>query len=157
MLNIKLDGDTLRLLRTCLPECVEQMGELIGWHATAAMIERFGGSKFPIPRGVRRDATESINRLLEVLTPAQVEKIILCFGGEDNFAVPNCAEARRLYRNTLFLRDLNAALASGESHRRALTYLCPRYGIGNTTAWKLIRQRDTSPDAAQGGCPDERA
>jgi len=140
MKNITLDGNALRLMAAHLPESVQQMAEVVGWEATASLIARFGGSCFPVPRGLRPGGDERLSLLLEVLTPAQMQRFMHTFGGESSFVIPKCDHARREWRNRLFIRDLQAAITAGESRRMALSYLCPRYGIGNTSAWKIIRE-----------------
>ncbi|MGO2143929.1 MAG: hypothetical protein ACTH4K_10335 [Serratia bockelmannii] len=146
MKNIILDGNALRLMAEHLPESVRQMAEVVGWEATASLIARFGGSCFPVPRGRSHHGDKRLLLLLEVLTPAQMQRFMHTFGGESSFIIPKCDHARREWRNRLFVRDLQAALTAGESRRMALSYLCPRYGIGNTIAWKIIREYGLSGD-----------
>ncbi|EAN0329123.1 hypothetical protein CCW43_24265 [Salmonella enterica] len=140
MKDIILDGNALRQMAAYLPESVAQMAEVIGWDTTSRLIERFGGASFPVPRGQRHDGEKRLMLLLEVMTPEQMRRFISTFGGDSSLIIPQCDSAKREWRNRLFIRDLRQSIAAGESRRMALSYLCPRYGIGNTLAWRIIRE-----------------
>ncbi|SMG61816.1 hypothetical protein SAMN03159353_10629 [Cedecea sp. NFIX57] len=140
MKNITLDEHILSQMAAFLPESVRQMVDVLGGEATARLVNRFGGASFPVSRGLRDAGGQRLGMLLEVLTPDQLQRFMHTFGGDSSFLIPKCDQAKREWRNRLFIRDLRDALATGASRRMALSWLCPRYDIGSTQAWILIRE-----------------
>lgn len=140
MINITLDENILYQMAAFLPESVRQMVGVLGGETTARLINRFGGASFPVARGLRETGNQRLGMLLEVMTPDQLQLFTHTFGGDSSFLIPKCDQAKREWRNRLFIRDLRAALETGASRRMALSWLCPRYDIGSTRAWILIRE-----------------
>jgi hypothetical protein len=133
-------ADDYQALADYLPETVLQIAGVAGWEATAKLINDFGGSQFPVGRGKRECGEPRRRMLAAIMTPEQLEAFAHTFGGESSFAIPRCDRAKREWRNRRFINALLSATAAGESKRMAMTVLCPRFGIGHTTAWGLLRR-----------------
>lgn len=137
-------------LEELLPDTVRQIVGVIGFDATQKLIERFGGARFPIGKGVRRDGDRRLSMLREVIGEDRAQQLVKHFGGEDTLVIPRCAAALREWRNRCFYADMDDMVNSGESLRMALTHVAPKYGFGNTWAWELINRRRKHPSQTQG-------
>ncbi|ORM62007.1 hypothetical protein PRCB_02985 [Pantoea rodasii] len=140
----------LKDLEDLLPDTVRQIVDVIGFDATQKLIERFGGARFPIGKGVRRDGEHRLALLREVIGEDAVRRLVKHFGGENTLVIPRCAAALREWRNRCFYADMDDRVSSGESLRMALTHVAPRYGFGNTWAWELINRRRKPTVQTQG-------
>lgn len=127
-------------LQEYLPESVTQIAELIGWEATGRLINHFGGVDFPVGKGLRGSGARRLSLLREALTPEQIDLLVSTFGGERLF-IPQCKQAKTVWRNRLFIGEVQRLTDNGESVNMALTVCCPRFGIGATRARELWREQ----------------
>ncbi|KGT95320.1 hypothetical protein NG99_04695 [Erwinia typographi] len=143
----------LESMEDLLPETARTIASLIGFEATQALVERFGGVCFPLSRGERdlRGAGERrLSMLSEVIGEENTRKLVQRFAGDSSLEIPRCARALREWRNRCFFADVDALLEEGESLRMALTLTAPRYGFANTWAWHLMAtRRQPQPQQAQ--------
>lgn len=138
-------------LEELLPDSVREIAAVIGFPATQALVERYGGVCFPIGRGMRGEGARRLTLLREVIGHENTQRLIQHFGGESSLVIPRCAAALREWRNRCFLAEVDALVDAGESVRMALTLTAPKYGIANTWAWELLsRRRHRSPPTSQG-------
>ncbi len=75
-------------LEELLPDTVRQIVGVIGFDATQKLIERFGGARFPIGKGVRRDGERRLSMLREVIGEDRAQELVKHFGGEDTLVIP---------------------------------------------------------------------
>ncbi|AYC19838.1 hypothetical protein DZA65_02960 [Dickeya dianthicola] len=122
-----------------LPDVVLQIADLIGFPATARLIERFGGTTFPIGKGIHALGAARAELLRETIGAARAELLSKTFGG-DIVYLPRCAAALRELRNQRFMHDLNKMTESGTSITMAMSRLCPDYGFSDRLAWELVRE-----------------
>ncbi|MGX5053135.1 hypothetical protein ACWKX9_05670 [Enterobacter asburiae] len=142
-----MSGFDLESHADLLPETARQIARLIGFPATQALTERFGGVNFPVGRNLRSTGDRRLDMLREVIGEENTQILTRYFGGDGSFCIPRCAAALRAYRNQCFLAEVDNLVHQGESLRMALTLLGPRYGIANTRAWQLLSGRRASPSA----------
>lgn len=76
--------------------------------------------------------------------PQQLEAFAHTFGGESSFATLLCDRAKREWRNRRFINALLFATATSELKRMSMNVLCPRFGIGHTTARGLLKRYGTA-------------
>ncbi|EAT1106840.1 hypothetical protein EX412_11490 [Salmonella enterica] len=138
--NDTMTAEDFRRLADYLPESVTHMAALIGWDETANLINRLGGSQIPVGMGIRQHGSGWRDVLADVLSPEALQAVTRAFGGDSGFVVPKCDRARRERRNHRFVCEVNSAIRDGLSTRKALAILCPRFGIGNTLAWRILKE-----------------
>ncbi|WP_350312379.1 hypothetical protein OHJ28_13575 [Dickeya fangzhongdai] len=121
-----------------LPDVVLQIADLIGFPATARLIERFGGTTFPIGKGIHALGAARAELLRETIGAENATLLSKTFGG-DIVYLPRCAAALRELRNQRFMHDLNKMTESGTSITMAMSRLCPEYGFSDRHAWDMIK------------------
>ncbi|QHP82374.1 hypothetical protein EO763_22185 [Pectobacterium odoriferum] len=122
-----------------LPEVVLQVADLIGFPATARLLEKFGGTTFPIGKGLRALGAHRAELLRETVGVDNAALLVKKFGGEVLY-LPRCDRALRELRNQRFLSEFAALRESGTSGNMAMTQLCPLYGFSDRFAWELVRE-----------------
>ncbi|MFJ5319225.1 Mor transcription activator family protein [Pectobacterium versatile] len=122
-----------------LPEVVLQIADLIGFPATARLLEKFGGTTFPIGKGLRALGAHRAELLRETVGVDNAARLVKKFGGEVLY-LPRCDRALRELRNQRFLSEFAALRESGTSGNMAMMQLCPVYGFSDRFAWELVRE-----------------
>lgn len=120
-----------------LPDIVLELVGLIGWHSTARLIERLGGCSFIVSKENNRSDSKRANVLKKILSENDVKIIQKQYGGETIY-IPRCFSALRQLRNESFLADYDKLISTGESQRFILMDLCPKYGISDRWAQRII-------------------
>ncbi|MEQ9889043.1 Mor transcription activator family protein [Pectobacterium zantedeschiae] len=122
-----------------LPDVVLQIADLIGFPATARLLEKFGGTTFPIGKGLRALGAHRAELLRETVGVDNAALLVKKFGGEVLY-LPRCDRALRELRNQRFLSEFAALRESGTSGNMAMMQLCPVYGFSDRFAWELVRE-----------------
>ncbi|MFJ5428557.1 Mor transcription activator family protein [Pectobacterium actinidiae] len=122
-----------------LPEVVLQIADLIGFPATARLLDKFGGTTFPIGKGLRALGARRAELLRETIGSDNAAQLVNVFGGSTLY-LPRCDRALRELRNQRFLSEFAALRESGTSGVMAMTQLCPAYGFSDRFAWELVRE-----------------
>ncbi|MBN5319124.1 hypothetical protein JY479_03700 [Serratia marcescens] len=133
----------LSQVEALLPSVVIELISLIGYAKTEEMISHLGGITFKVGKSVRKKGNRRGELLIELLgkeTAAIIEKH---FGSEPLY-IPRCDSALREWRNRRFIDEHNALVAAGESSRFARITLCPKYGVTDRWAQKLLAERQVS-------------
>lgn len=122
-----------------LPEVVLQIADLIGFSATAQLLKKFGGTTFPIGKGVKALGAQRAELLRETIGKDKAALLVKNFGGEILY-LPRCDRALRELRNRRFLSEFAELRDSGTSGLMAMTVLCPKYEFSDRFAWKLVQE-----------------
>lgn len=128
-------------VKALLPESVQQIAELIGYPATARLLDKLGGTTFLVGRGVRGLGTARSALLREAIGDENSQLLVKHFGGEVVY-LPRCVRALRELRNRTFLAEFAQLRSSGVSPLMVVTQLCPKYGFSDRFAWGLLSQRN---------------
>lgn len=131
-----------------LPEVVLQIADLIGFPATARLLDKFGGTTFPVGKGLRALGAHRAELLRETVGDSNAALLIKNFGGEVLY-LPRCDRALRELRNQRFLTEFAALRDSGTSSLMVMTQLCPKFGFSDRFAWRLVRENKKSSLNAQ--------
>ncbi|TKI08645.1 Mor transcription activator family protein [Martelella alba] len=123
-----------------LPPSVIQIADLIGFPATERLLAAFGGTTFPISKGLRALGAARAALLRDTIGDENTKLLIKAFGGEEPY-LPRCDRALRELRNRRFLAEFEQAKNQGTSSLMALTFLCPKYGFSDRFAWQLLSQK----------------
>ncbi len=124
-------------VKALLPESVQQMAELIGYPATARLLDKLGGTTFPIGKGLRALGAARAALLRETIGEENAQLLVKHFGGEVLY-LPRCDRALRELRNRAFLAEFAQLRDSGISSLMVMTQLCPKYGFSDRFAWGLL-------------------
>ncbi|EHD21534.1 MULTISPECIES: Mor transcription activator family protein [Brenneria] len=126
-----------------LPDVVLQIADLIGFPATARLLEKFGGTTFPIGKGLRALGAHRAELLRETVGDDNAALLVKDFGGEVLY-LPRCDRALRELRNQRFLTEFAELRDGGTSSLMVMTQLCPKYGFSDRFAWELVRESKSS-------------
>ncbi|WP_033853183.1 Mor transcription activator family protein, partial [Yersinia wautersii] len=135
-------------VKALLPESVQQIAELIGYPATARLLDKLGGTTFPIGKGLRALGAARATLLRETIGDENAQLLVKHFGGEVLY-LPRCDRALRELRNRSFLAEFSRLRALGVSSLMVMTQLCPKYGFSDRFAWGLLAERKTSNNELQ--------
>lgn len=124
-------------VKALLPESVQQIAELIGYPATARLLDKLGGTTFPIGKGLRALGAARATLLRETIGEENAQLLVKNFGGEVLY-LPRCDRALRELRNRAFLYEFAQLRDSGISSLMIMTQLCPKYGFSDRFAWGLL-------------------
>lgn len=124
-----------------LPESVVQIVHLIGYPATACLLKAFGGTTFPIGKGLRYMGSARAALLRETIGEENTRLLIKHFNG-DVLYLPRCDQALRELRNRRFLSEFEDVTKSGTSALMTMTILCPKYGFSDRFGWQLLAQKN---------------
>lgn len=131
-----------------LPESVQKIAELIGYPATVRLLEAFGGTTFPIGKGLRALGATRSALLRQTIGDANAALIVKNFGGEVLY-LPRCDRALRELRNRRFLNEFEELRDQGSSSLMVMTALCPKYGFSDRFAWGLLAEKKSTQDNHQ--------
>lgn len=126
-------------VKALLPESVQQIAELIGYPATARLLDKLGGTTFPIGKGLRALGAARATLLRETISEENAQLLVKHFGGEVLY-LPRCDRALRELRNRSFLAEFAQLRDSGVSSLMVMTQLCPKYGFSDRFAWCLVSE-----------------
>lgn len=131
-----------------LPESVKQIAELIGYPATARLLETFGGCTLPVSKGLwLRDITR-LKLLQQAVGEETAALFVKVFGGEVLY-LPRCVSALRVLRNRRFFEEFEELRKQGSSSLIAMTMLCPKYGFSDRFAWDVLAEIKAVQDNQQ--------
>lgn len=135
-------------VKALLPESVQQMAELIGYPATARLLDKLGGTTFPIGKGLRALGAARAALLRETIGEENAQLLVKHFGGEVLY-LPRCDRALRELRNRAFLAEFSQLRDGGISSLIAMTQLCPKYGFSDRFAWGLLEKNKNNVELQQ--------
>lgn len=130
-----LDPDLL----SKLPDMVIEIIALIGLNSTMKLIKSFGGTTFPIGKGIRFLGGPNANRLRTILSEAEIKELSIYFDGVPLY-LPRCDRALREIRNRVFLKEYHAMRQAGASSLRCMRELPPKYGFTDRHGWELLKK-----------------
>lgn len=138
----------LQQVTELLPPVVIQIADLIGFPATERLLSAFGGTTFPIGKGLRALGAQRAALLRDTIGDNNAQILFKHFGGFPLY-LPRCELSLRELRNLQFLADFDEASKNGVSSLMAMTLLCPKYGFGDRTGWRLLAQRRNATEYNQ--------
>lgn len=142
-------SEELEQVKVLLPEPVQRIAELIGFPATARLLQTLGGTTFPIGKGLRVLGAQRVRMLKNAIGEDNARILMHHFGGEVLY-LSRCDSALRALRNQSFICEYESLRKQGVSSLLAMTELCPKYGFSDRFAWGLLAQRKISVPNNQG-------
>ncbi|WP_256946558.1 Mor transcription activator family protein [Klebsiella pneumoniae] len=138
----------LQQVTELLPPVVIQIADLIGFPATERLLSAFGGTTFPIGKGLRALGAQRAALLRDTIGDHNAQLLFKNFGGFPLY-LPRCEQALRELRNQRFLAEFHAIRQDGISSLMAMTILCPKYGFSDRTGWSLLSLQKNSSSSVQ--------
>ncbi|MBK8454109.1 MAG: Mor transcription activator family protein [Thiofilum sp.] len=115
-----------------LPKRVLELADLIGMDNTLALMRRWGGIVFDIPRNA-----EKASRLKQVMDGKAVQALCAMWGG-DRFYVPTLYSIER-YQRDKAICDLR--------HSHSVSQLARQFHLSNRAIEKIIKRHSISVEA----------
>ncbi|AXF75274.1 hypothetical protein AV903_02775 [Erwinia tracheiphila] len=112
---------------------------LLGVSNAMNLFKHFGGSTFPIGKGIRYLGGQRAKALRSILAANDIKKLQDYFSGEIVY-LPRCDRVLREVRNRQFLKEFADMRQQGVSSVMAMTTLCPRHGFSDRYAWQLLKK-----------------
>ncbi|MCW8351236.1 hypothetical protein [Citrobacter portucalensis] len=122
-----------------LPDMVIEIIALIGLNSTMKLIKSFGGTTFPIGKGIRFLGGSNAKRLRAILSEAEIKELSIYFDGVPLY-LPRCDRALREIRNRVFLKEYHAMKDAGASSLQCMRELPPKYGFTDRYGWELLKK-----------------
>ncbi|BBT70551.1 hypothetical protein [Klebsiella sp. WP8-S18-ESBL-06] len=122
-----------------LPDMVIEIIALIGLNSTMKLIKSFGGTTFPIGKGIRFLGGPNANRLRTILSEAEIKELSNYFAGVPLY-LPRCDRALREIRNRVFLKEYHTMRQAGASSLKCMRELPPKYGFTDRYGWELLKK-----------------
>ncbi|WP_243310081.1 Mor transcription activator family protein [Fundidesulfovibrio agrisoli] len=123
--------------QTTLPGVVLELLELIGREATSELVNRLGGTTFPIPMRKTSIGELRYKVLADVVGETAGQALVERFGGT-NLYVPRCAKELQVMRdadiNATYVRETNAGRSSAE----VVNELARRYRLTDRSVWYIL-------------------
>ncbi|ELT9608104.1 hypothetical protein R8O49_003832 [Raoultella planticola] len=139
----------LQQVTELLPPVVIQIADLIGFPATERLLSAFGGTTFPIGKGLRTLGAQRAALLRDTIGDHNAQILFKNFGGFPIY-LPRCELALRKLRNLRFLAEFDEMSRNGTSSLMAMTILCPKYGFCDRGGWRLLARRKNAAEHNQG-------
>ncbi|UAN47023.1 mor transcription activator family protein [Serratia sp. JSRIV001] len=150
-MKITVNHEELARTEALLPESAKVLLLILGYPATARLIDRFGGVTLSAKSGAAQERSGGVHSLLrEVLSDEELKKLIAYLGAAQ-FYIPRCDAALRQLRNTRFVAAVAERQEAGLSIRQAMAVLCPQFGISDRIGWQLISKRLNQDKQTQPG------
>lgn len=154
-MKITVNQQELAGLEALLPESAKDLIRVLGYTATASLINRFGGVTLSAKSGAARERSGGVHALLREVLSDEQTKALIAYLGADQFYIPRCEHALRQLRNARFVAAVAELQENGRSIRQAMAVLCPQYGISDRVGWELISVRAERGKSEQPGLFDE--
>lgn len=129
-----------------LPEVAVEIVSLIGIHSAMKLFKSFGGTTFPIGKGIRYLGGSHANALRTILTEDEIKKMVWYFSGSTIY-LPRCDRLLREVRNREFINEFTIMRKAGSSAIKCMSVLPPKYGFTDRYGWQLLKKERESEAA----------
>ncbi|HHV7522971.1 TPA: Mor transcription activator family protein [Burkholderia orbicola] len=123
-----------------LPDFVRLLIRLIGMPKTVMLIEKLGGTTFPVAKRLSRQGEVRYQLLAEVVGVEAADRLTEHFGGEPLY-IPTCAKAVRLARDRRIRADFDT-ITREHSSLYAVVKLVQRNKLSDRQIWRILKQED---------------
>jgi len=132
--DLSILADHLHLL----PEQARQIAALIGIQPALKLVERLGGTTFPVAKRANKAGELRFSVLEDVVGLKAAEALTAHYGGTRLY-IPNCKDALRRVRNTAMIREFDQRIGGGEVGRDVVFDLALRYGLADRVVWGILK------------------
>ncbi|TQV63947.1 MAG: DNA transposition protein [Halothiobacillaceae bacterium] len=131
-----------------LPESAQNIVRLIGIGKALRLIERLGGTTFPVAKGLTRMGQARYELLAEVIGMDASDTLTAEYGGETLY-VPSCKAALRRVRDRAIHTRFDAMVKGGHSANGAVAELALEHKISDRRIWDILKVLPDSQDVQQ--------
>lgn len=121
-----------------LPEQARQIAALIGVAPALQLVERLGGTTFPVAKRANRIGEARFAILEDVVGIQAAEQLTAYYGGTKLY-IPNCKDALRRVRNADMIREFDRRITQGETARDVVFDLAIRYRLADRVVWDILK------------------
>lgn len=131
-----------------LPEQARQIASLIGVVPALKLVERLGGTTFPVAKRANKIGEARFALLEDVVGLKAAEALTAHYGGTKLY-IPNCKAALRRVRNAAMIREFDERSAAGETAREVVFDLAIRYRLADRVVWDILKAMPEVPAQKQ--------
>ncbi len=132
-------------LQNLLPPSIHEVAAVIGMPATLRLVERFGGTTLPLPKGANRIGRSSLQALAKQIGDEDAHKLAHHCAGEPLY-VPKCDVALRRIRDLSICERFETAVREGVTANKIVMILAVEYKLTDRWIWKILKE--TPPETA---------
>ncbi|EOY8360614.1 hypothetical protein AIT68_002094 [Salmonella enterica subsp. salamae] len=130
-------------LMSMLPDVVIEIISVIGLNPAMKLIKSFGGTTFPIGKGIRFLGGSNANKLRAILSEEEIKELSFYFSGSPVY-LPRCDRVLREIRNRAFIKDYHSMRQAGASSSKCMRELPPKYEFTDRYGWELLKKHRES-------------
>jgi len=127
-----------------LPESAQNLVRLIGIAKALRLIDRLGGTTFPIAKGITRLGQARYKLLAEVIGVDAADILTAEYGGESLY-IPNCKDAIRRVRDRAIHSRFDALVKAGYSANDAVAELALQNKLCDRRIWEILKVLPDQP------------
>ncbi|MEO1752035.1 Mor transcription activator family protein [Thiofaba sp. EF100] len=138
-----------------LPATARQIVALIGLPDTILLVEKLGGTTFPMPVGKNAMGELRFTMLAEKVGVDIAKKLCEHYAREKLY-IPRCAEALLRARNRIIHQQFDEMIKRGMSANHAIAMMAPMHKLSDRHIWNILKIHPDSyreRDAAQQTLP----
>lgn len=131
-----------------LPTIAQRLVDLIGLPCTINLVDRLGGTTFPVSHNERSLGHVRYNLLAEVVGIPAADKITSAFAGTRLY-IPQCRRALQQARNRAICTEFDRLVGPGSdsSGKDAVFFLARKYRLSDRLVWQILKSTDMLIDA----------
>jgi Mor family transcriptional regulator len=129
-----------------LPEAIQVLIRLIGLPASVRLVERLGGTTFPVALRKSRLGEIRYEVLSEVVGCEAADAITKHFGGESLY-IPRCVTALRELMHRAIRAEFDR-MTREHSAIHVVTHLAVRYRVSDRHVWRILKRVDINAQAS---------
>ncbi|MGQ2260140.1 hypothetical protein ACS899_05045 [Salmonella enterica] len=130
-------------LMSMLPDVVIEIISVIGLNPAMKLIKSFGGTTFPIGKGIRFLGGSNAKKLRAILSEDEIKELSFYFSGSPVY-IPRCDRALREVRNRAFIKDYHSMRQAGASSLECMRELPLKYEFTDRYGWALLKKHRES-------------
>lgn len=121
-----------------LPDTARQIVALIGLPDTILLVEKLGGTTFPMPVGKNAMGELRFNMLAEKVG-ADIAKKLCDHYAREKLYIPRCAEALLRVRNRIIHQQFDDMIRRGLSSNHAIALMAPEHKLSDRHIWNILK------------------
>lgn len=127
-------------VRNLLPTLVQEIVRKIGVTAALKLVDKLGGSTFPVPMRKNAAGEARFQVLVESVGEAAATQLVEMLGGQEAY-IPLCSTALRELRDRQIRADFDD-ITREHSALHAVATLAVRYRMSDRQVWRILNQTD---------------
>lgn len=126
------------LIKSTLPDTVQNISQIIGLPAALALVNKFGGTEIRMPRAGDGNPEGLYQQLVETIGDAATRELAKSYAGDEIY-IPTCFKTRKVLRDIEMVR-VYEALIRDISCRQAIKNLASEYHLSSRQVEKIVNR-----------------